>query len=285
MNARMSVVIPAHDEATIIARLLDGLVRGDASNELEIVVVANGCADDTAAVARGVAPGIRVVEIAVASKIAALNAGDAAAAVFPRAYVDADVDIAAEVLLELARRLEAGPALVASPRLDVRLEGASLPVRQYYRVWALSQYRAEGHIGSGVYVLSAEGRGRFGRFPDVIADDRFVQQQFAPGERLAATDLTFTVTAPRRFGALLKRAARIADGNAQLAREYPALAAGQPSVRFGSLLRRVAARPAVWASLPAYAAGYLVARVGARRRLRSGELSGWNRDDTTRVAA
>ncbi|WP_448631445.1 glycosyltransferase family 2 protein [Cellulomonas soli] len=77
-----SVVIPAHDEEHGIARTLAPLAQAAAAGTLEVVVVANGCTDATAAVARSV-PGVHVVEIDVASKAAALRAGDRAATRFP----------------------------------------------------------------------------------------------------------------------------------------------------------------------------------------------------------
>lgn len=284
MTARMSVVIPAHDESAILGASLARLLAGDPDHALEVVVVANGCTDATAEVARRASPRVRVIEIGTASKIAALNAGDDAATAYPRAYLDADVDISATTLLALAERLRTGPALVASPRLEVDTVGASLPVRQYFRIWEQSEYRSSGHIGSGVYVLSREGRARFGRFPDVIADDRFVQQLFAPHERLVAEDLRFRVRSPREFGALVRRGERIAHGNAQLARLHPEVAGMSNPTRFLPLLRRVLARPALWPALPAYVVGYTLPRVTARRRERAGMPSDWNRDETTRVA-
>ena len=88
----------------------------------------------TVHVAREYEPAVRVVEIAEASKIAALEAGDAEATVFPRAYVDADVTVDVPTLLALADALErAGGPLVASPPLEVDTTRASLLVRQHYR--------------------------------------------------------------------------------------------------------------------------------------------------------
>src|SRR5206468_9477454 len=84
-----SVVIPAHNEAAVIGRLLTAILADAGPDEFEIVVVPNGCTDDTAAVASSF--GVRVVETEVASKVAALRLGDASVKSFPRIYVDADV--------------------------------------------------------------------------------------------------------------------------------------------------------------------------------------------------
>ena len=52
--------------------------------EMEIIVVCNGCKDDTADVARAFGDPVKVVETEIPSKIKALNLGDEAATCFPR---------------------------------------------------------------------------------------------------------------------------------------------------------------------------------------------------------
>ena len=69
----VSVVVPAHNESGSIGRCLDSMTEGLAENDLQIVVVCNGCNDDTAEIARRFGPPVEVVEIPVASKIAALR--------------------------------------------------------------------------------------------------------------------------------------------------------------------------------------------------------------------
>src|SRR5690606_41249722 len=91
---RCSVVIAAHNEAPVIGRTLRTLLAGAEPGSLDITVVANGCTDQTARVAAAV-PGVRVVELAAASKPAALNAGDRAAIGCPRAYLDAAIHVTA----------------------------------------------------------------------------------------------------------------------------------------------------------------------------------------------
>jgi glycosyltransferase involved in cell wall biosynthesis len=88
-----SIVIPAHNEGRVIGRLLDALLSEATEDEMDIVVVCNGCTDDTAQVAGLRGAGVRVVEIPTPSKHVALRAGDEHARGFPRIYVDADVVI------------------------------------------------------------------------------------------------------------------------------------------------------------------------------------------------
>src|SRR5688500_5793780 len=96
-----SLVIPAHNEAAAIQRTLAEFVQLAQGGELEVIVVSNGCTDDTATRARAVGAWVRVLETPVGSKSLALNLGDHAATAFPRFYVDADVRISAESLRKI----------------------------------------------------------------------------------------------------------------------------------------------------------------------------------------
>ena len=307
-----AVIIPAHNEEGVIARLLGNIMAEAEPGEFEIIVAANGCSDGTAQAARNAGPGITVLDLPEPSKVAALNAGDEAATVFPRLYVDADVMVSAETLRALARVLSddgragqssddgqatsARPAgapgpLAAAPGLQTDLTGASWFVQAHYRIWELTDYRTRGHIGSGIYALSRQGRQRFGRFPDVIADDRYVQQLFTLSERLTLPEHTFTVHSPKTLRALLRRATRAAAGNLQLQARtsgsegaHPKAAAA-PAPGSGSqvnLLRRVLPKPALWPALAVYCTAYLVPRVLAVRKIRSGRMNIWERDETSR---
>ncbi|MYT19449.1 glycosyltransferase, partial [Streptomyces sp. SID7760] len=79
-----SIVIPAHNEGRVIGRLLDALLADAPASGPDIVVVCNGCTDDTAAVAGARGPRVRVVEIPTPSKHTALRVGDEHARGFPR---------------------------------------------------------------------------------------------------------------------------------------------------------------------------------------------------------
>ena len=222
-DPRASIIIPAHDEGTILGRLLDGIAP--LADDHDVLVVANGCTDDTADVARA-RPWCRLIEVEEASKIAALNAGDAAARTFPRIYLDADVTVGADTVRELVAALEGPEAIVASPAVRIDATGASAFARAYQRVWALTDYRLENHTGSGIYGLSEAGRRRFGAFPDIISDDLYVRLLFAPHERRVSPGAPFTVYAPRTARAQVRRLSRAMAGELQLAQRFPELREG-----------------------------------------------------------
>jgi len=281
--ARLSVVIPAHNEAVLIPMTLRAMLHGDVDERLEVVVVANGCTDDTVAAATAVSPRVRVIETDEASKIAALNAGDAVADVFPRAYIDADVTVSCETLLALADVLGRDDLpRVAAPRLEVDTSTSSWAVRSFYAIWELSEYRQQGHVGSGIYALSRSGRARWNAFPQVIADDRFVQQQFELDERVTLTDRHFTVLAPATMREHLRRSIRTQAGNRELPPDARRVAEAAAFERFGALGRRVLSRPRLWPAFAVYCFSFTVTRWKARRIIRSGQSISWNRDDSTR---
>jgi len=87
-----AVIVPAHNESAVIGRTLEPLAVAAANGVIELIVVCNGCTDSTADVARAYA-GVTVVEVEQASKVTALNLGDATATLWPRLYLDADTAI------------------------------------------------------------------------------------------------------------------------------------------------------------------------------------------------
>ena len=69
----LSIIVPAYDEAQVIGRLLGQLVPSADEGGLDILVVANGCTDNTAEVAASFGPPVRVLSISAASKREAAN--------------------------------------------------------------------------------------------------------------------------------------------------------------------------------------------------------------------
>jgi hypothetical protein len=111
-----SVVIPAHNEAAVIRRCLDALLDGFRPGELEVVVACNGCTDGTADIVRSSGHAVRIIEIQVASKPAALRAAEELVTIFPRLYLDADVVLTASSapLSPLGRRSVMTPIVLRS---------------------------------------------------------------------------------------------------------------------------------------------------------------------------
>src|ERR1035437_1925105 len=94
----MSVIVPAHNEARSIGRLLDALLGSPDSTivvpGLDVVVVCNGCSDDTAAVAGRYGHGddLRVVQIPVPPKVEPPRTGNSSANSAPRSFASAGTD-------------------------------------------------------------------------------------------------------------------------------------------------------------------------------------------------
>jgi len=212
---QISVVIPAYNEADTIGATLAALVRApESGSDLEVIVAANGCRDATADVARSY--GVDVIEIAEASKTAALNAADTSTATFPRVYLDADAIGSPALIRALGEAVSEPGALGATARRDLDLDGCSWPVRAFYRVNAeLPAF--EGRLfGRGVIALAEEARKRFDQFPDIIADDMLLDAVVAAEEK-REVPFAVRVEAPRDTGDLVRRLARAREGNEEFA--------------------------------------------------------------------
>ena len=209
-----SVIIPAHNEAEVIGRCLDALFAGIEPAEMEVIVVCNGCADDTAALARSSGHPVRVIELQTASKVSALREGDMAARTFPRLYLDADVVLSGSSARKVAERLNAG-AVAARPPVVYSSSQSSAPVRRYFRARSQMPSLLGSLWGAGVYGLSAAGRGRFGDFPDVTADDLWVNLLFELDEVEIVDCEPVVVSVPRRTRDLVCVLRRTYKGKAE----------------------------------------------------------------------
>lgn len=272
---RASVVVPAHNEVLVLARCLGALLADAERSELEVVVVCNGCTDDTASVARSFADAVTVIEVSEASKTLALNVGDRATSAYPRFYVDADVEMGISSLRQVADVLAEGIVDCAAPRPTFTTEDRSWTLRAFYQVWQELPYLNDEMIGSGVYALSEGGRRRWGEFPDITADDQFVMQLFSGTERRSVTGATFRVHPPRTLRGLVRMRARAYRGNAEL--DASGRTAGGPPGGAGRALVRLGRRPRWWPKIAVFATVNLAAKVRVRRY-----RGGWERDESAR---
>ena len=279
---RASIVIPAHNEAAVLPRTLAAILDGAEPGEFEIVVACNGCTDDSAEVARRFA-GVRVVDVATPSKAAALNAGDAAAQAFPRIYLDADVSVSTDVLRGLVTVLTTDQPCAGAPAIHLDLSRRSWAIRAYYAIWEQVAWAVPPVLGSGLYGLSEQGRRRFESFPILVADDYFISQVFPTADRRAAPG-SFTVLPPTTLRALVNRRVRVHAGNLQYqraAQRAPESFPARHDADHGGL-RAAARRPRGWPGLAVYLAVNSIAKARANARVRFGNMTKWDKDETSR---
>lgn len=275
---RTSVVIPAHNEAATIDRCLDGLLAGAAPDAFEVVVVANGCDDDTAARAR-THPGVSVLELPAVGKAAALNAGDSVVTHFPRIYLDADVVLTAAAATTVSAALASGEAEAAAPQPRPDTTMCSRWVRWYYDVWTALPVFADHYVGSGVYAVSARGHRTVAPFPDVVADDQYVRRRFTRERRLQV-EATFDFHPARTIPALVHRSVRVQAGNRQLDARVPDLAPEESRRGLGGVTDLARDRPSLAPKLLVFLAVGALAKWRARR-VGDGSIP-WNQDGSAR---
>ncbi len=277
----ISIIIPAHNEASVIQRCLTAMTTGALPGELQILVVCNGCTDHTADLARDFHPSVRVLETPLPSKSHALNLGDAAAGSFPRFYVDADVVLPLESIRRLASHLNQNLSLAAAPRPSFDLDGCTWPVRDFYFINTRLPSASEGIGGSGVYALSHAGRLRFTAFPPITADDGFIRLQFQTHERATLSDCHSIVYAPRTLRDLIAIKTRSHFGTRQLRLFAPSLWSNVGPGNARALLR-LSAHLTLWPALAVYCFVKFAARCRALRQLRQSHPPAWERDNTSR---
>jgi hypothetical protein len=278
----ISVVIPAHNEASVIERLLTGLLADARSDELHIVVVANGCSDDTATIAASHGPRVRVVSTPIASKALALELGETHAQGFPRIYVDADVELRTSDIRALVAALaEPGVLAVAPGRAHV-LHDRPLAVRWYYDIWERLPAVQDGLFGRGVFGVNEAGHRRLATKPAAMSDDLIASVAFDQAERRVVPGARAVIHPPRTTAALIRIRARALTGTVQLQRQLPATVAGARTTR-SDLLRIMRQRPVTAPRMAAFLAVTALSRLKARRAIRAGDFHAWLRDDSTRA--
>ena len=286
---RVTVIIPAHNEAQAIPHCLASLLEQEFDGRMRIVVVPNGCTDETAEVARSFTAkaGERGIELLVAElregcKPKALNQGDVLA--LPesaRVYLDADIRLSTNAIAAVARELQEGTGIhLCAPAVRVA-PATSLVTRAYVKVWTSVPYIREDVI-CGFFACSAEGRRRWDKWPVIIADDKFARMHFAPHERKVAKDATFTIQMAEGLRELIKVRTRWTRGNIELGMVYPHLMERDK----GRILRTVPTMlrdVRLWPSVPVFALVYAVGGYHAFRT-RHANLTTWERSDGSRAA-
>jgi exopolysaccharide biosynthesis WecB/TagA/CpsF family protein len=268
-----AVIIPAHNEASVLGRTLAALQAPLSTGQVEIIVACNGCSDGTETVA-GSVPDVQVLQVAEASKVAALNAADEAATRWPRVYVDADIEVPPEALRATLDVLSADDGvLCARPAFAYDTSGATWPVCAYYRARNRLPQSSQSIWGAGVYGLNEEGHARLGKFPSLTADDCYIDRLFADSEKAIVECASVTVRTPRSSRLLLSTLRRVYRGNSEVQ--------WMEGAHTGRTIRELAASvkgPASAADALVYAAFAAAGRLAQHRR--PGRV--WERDDSSR---
>lgn len=277
----ISIIIPAYNEEKVIRDTLSPLLGGIERGIIEVIVVCNGCKDRTASVVKSLSADIICIETDIASKTNALNLGDEQATGFPRIYQDADVVLSLDSIEMIARELRLGKYQAASPEMKMSYNNSSWAVRSYYEIWQMLPYVEEGMIGTGVFALSEEGRNRFEKFPNVIADDGFVRALFKTSERVSVKGASSTVRAPVDLKGLLKIKTRSRLGRYELALKFPELK-GNEEKKYRNAFIVLLPKVHYWSKIFIYLYVNLASRWLAKKWIEKKGFTGWQRDESSR---
>ncbi|WP_310166525.1 WecB/TagA/CpsF family glycosyltransferase [Arthrobacter sp. BE255] len=269
-----AVIIPAHNEAAVIGRTLATLAPSLSAGTVEVIVACNDCSDGTEEVAASF-PGVCVITVPEASKVAALNAGDRAATRWPRIYLDADIDLPAGALRRTLTELtsEAGP-LAARPAFRYDTNGAAWSVRAYFRARSRIPGTSSALWGAGVYGISQRGHERFSEFPPMTGDDLYIDGLYSKDEKQVLECVPVLVRTPRSPTALLHTLKRVYRGNTEQRSGSGAATKQSMHELIHSVRGPISALDAV-----IYAAFAVSGRLYSRGVTRTG----WERDDSSRI--
>ena len=224
----LTIIIPAYNEASVISECLDSLLAQTYQGSLEIIVAANGCSDETAALARTYEDGFEskgyallVLEITRGNKNNAINHSDSIARFGNRLYLDADVVCDDDLITQIVDELATTKPIYVSGTLNIQ-EGPSFSSRCYGTIWKATPYIRDTIPGCGCYAVNATGRALWNQFPKIHSDDKFVRLLFNRNQR-RQVKAKYYWPLPQGFLTLIKIRTRWTRGNRQLASLHPEL--------------------------------------------------------------
>jgi len=280
--SKPTIIIAAFNEANVIGRTIEQL-RDSVSESFQVIVVCNGCTDNTEAILRNEYPDIHCLSMETASKALAIRLAESLSPGFPRVYLDADIVLPGKqalALIDYARQRDK-PGLIV-PRSVIDSKASSSMVQRYYRAWYRTPHVQLLGYGAGVYVVNEAARQRFGVWPDLIADDAFIRSQFEPSEIEVVDFCDVTVMAPKSLWWLIKVKTRSKLGNLQL-RALSLTTSGLSGNNRGAIDLSVAEtfRRIPWSDRFSYGLVNAVALLMAKWNFYWGKTK-WQRDDSNR---
>lgn len=278
-----SIIIPAYNESALINETLAYLFSDNRLTNIEIIVVCNGCIDDTVEKVQlfisdnslllstnGIS--MFVFETNKASKTNALNIGVKKSNSDINVFLDADILINGCDIQQLVTELNVRKLKAISPTIIFDFSQSSFLVRQYYKVVSQSYYNLDYRL-SNVIALSAAGIEKIGILPEVIADDDFIRKQFTKTEHAVSKHCSYRFLCAKTFGSLFQVLTRVERGNMQLVNYSPKLQNNQTPRGFHFLPIHL---------FPFFVAIKLLVIIRANIQFLLGNISQWERDESNR---
>lgn len=217
LSTSATIIIAAYNESSVIRQTLARLGENNLPDQYQILVVCNGCTDNTEEIVRNEFRNVHCLSLAKASKALAIRHAESLNPGFPRLYLDADIILSAEdavSLIALLRDQESAALLIPSSK--ILTSSSSTSVQRFYRYWYSTRHVQDSGYGAGTYLLNQQGRGRFGSWPDLVADDAFIRSQFSFDEIRLEKSINVEVKAPKNLWSLIKVKTRSKFGNIEL---------------------------------------------------------------------
>jgi glycosyltransferase involved in cell wall biosynthesis len=213
-----TVIVPAHNESSVIEACLDSIVNQHGIEH--IIVACNGCTDDTVEIVQTKYPSVVCLNIAMPSKTNALNVAEQKAQelgiTYPIFYIDADTQLSKNAIQQITSAMRNSTIHLAAPTPIIDTSRSTWLVKTYYSVWTSLPYIKEGVIATCSFIVSEKGRKRFDKFADVIGDDNFIRCHFKNEEISNIDGAEIYISAPKDIFSLIKIKTRSRLGNMEL---------------------------------------------------------------------
>lgn len=227
----LSVIIPVYNGAESLERSANGLASQEFDSftdlrpdQIEVYIVLNDGRADSAAMAEvqakrlsGAGFHVRILKASPSRPNAINKAEEECAVDRPRIYLDQDAVLSSGSVTKIFSALRPGSGIhFVTPQGRFERSPSAI-VRSFCRYWSLLPYCHSSPVTFGVYAVSAEGRRRWRKLPDVLSDDKFVRLLFDPSERKLLIEESYHVLPPRSAKELVRARRRYIRGNRELA--------------------------------------------------------------------
>lgn len=272
-----SIVVPAYNEASVIKNTLESVSNGTQPNEFDIIVICNGCKDNTAKVARETAPHARVFELTKASKTNALNKGIQLATAYPVIFLDADIQTTAQAIRNLVHHLNWSGKALGYGAAQFNTGDSNYLVRSFYQAWLQNPYFDKHKMG-GFFAISKTGIDQLGEIPEVTNDDEYVRRKLLSDSVWVKT-APYLIEAPRNLKNLVQVRSRVYRGNKGLKNGNIKLKKNSNARVF---LMRLLKSPSLW---PGACVFFSVAIIAHLRNRFCTQQPTWEQDKSARQAS